>query len=98
MTNDILGHIGFAPYGNDTVKSLLNIIRTKNETIEQLVDDKLAARAGMERLRMRSDKQGREIGALRSQLDKLENAPHIKRLVALGTFEPLFKKQDSEVV
>jgi len=74
MTNDILGHIGFEPYGNDTVKSLLNIIRAKNETIEQLVDDKLAARAGMDRLRMRSDKQQREIAELRSRLDKVEQA------------------------
>ena len=42
------------------------------ETVEQLVSKLMAANSGIDRLRMRSDKQQREIGELRSRLDKLE--------------------------
>lgn len=57
---------------NETILSLQNIIRAKNEIIEQLVDDKLETKKAMTRFKLKQDDLERRLLALETKQPRIE--------------------------
>lgn len=97
---------------NETIESLRRVIialkdreQGYHETIERLSGDNVNHVASLARLKMRTDRLHREMVDMKRDMREVQTAvldvvnhPHIHTIMRKGKFEPLFTKQDSEVV